>query len=60
MCLSCKFGRIQLNLFVFLPSGEDSSSELKYYEFLLTEGEDTAHTVFVRRCTVLLQTITGQ
>jgi hypothetical protein len=47
-----------LNL-CFLLSGENSSSELKYYEFLLTEGEDTANKVFVRRRTILLQTITG-
>lgn len=43
----------------FLLSGENSPSELKCYEFLLTEGEDPANKVFVRRRSILLQTITG-
>lgn len=47
-------------LVCFLLSGESSSSEFKRYEFLLTEGKDTADTIFVRRCAILLQTITGQ
>lgn len=56
----CVLKKIQpfTNEFVcFLPSGENSSSEFKYYEFLLTEGKDPTDTIFIGRRAFLLQAI---